>query len=58
LLKQIRISLMDLFYVCPAANPSNAMVRYFGDALYGFEAFFDPSIKVGGYSTGSSYTPS
>jgi pimeloyl-ACP methyl ester carboxylesterase len=36
---------------CPAANPSDAYVAYFGDALYGFKAFFDPSIKVGGYST-------
>jgi hypothetical protein len=27
------------------------MISYFGDALYGFKAFFDPSIKVGGYST-------
>ena len=36
---------------CPAANPSDAMINYFGDALYGFKAFFDPSIKVGGYST-------
>ncbi|CAN2218179.1 MhpC Predicted hydrolases or acyltransferases (alpha/beta hydrolase superfamily) [Candidatus Nanopelagicaceae bacterium] len=36
---------------CPAANPSNAMINYFGDALYGFKAYFDPSIKVGGYST-------
>lgn len=36
---------------CPAANPDNAMINYFGDALYGFKAFFDPSIKVGGYST-------
>jgi pimeloyl-ACP methyl ester carboxylesterase len=36
---------------CPAANPSDAMVNYFGDAIYGFKAFFDPSIKVGGYST-------
>ena len=36
---------------CPAANPSNAMISYFGDALYGFKAYFDPSIKVGGYST-------
>lgn len=36
---------------CPAANPSDAMISYFGDALYGFKAFFDPSIKVGGYST-------
>ena len=36
---------------CPAANPSDAMINYFGDALYGFKAFFDPTIKVGGYST-------
>jgi len=36
---------------CPAANPSDGLVNYFGDALYGFKAFFDPSIKVGGYST-------
>jgi pimeloyl-ACP methyl ester carboxylesterase len=40
-----------LVLACPAANPSNAMISYFGDALYGFKAFFDPSIKVGGYST-------
>ena len=36
---------------CPAANPENAMISYFGDALWGFKALFDPSIKVGGYST-------
>ena len=36
---------------CPAANPNDALVNYFGDALYGFKAYFDPSIKVGGYST-------
>lgn len=36
---------------CPAANPSDALVSYFGDALWGFKALFDPSIKVGGYST-------
>lgn len=36
---------------CPAANPSDALVSYFGDALYGLKAYFDPSIKVGGYST-------
>lgn len=36
---------------CPAANPNDsAMISYFGDALYGFKAFFDPSIKVDGYS--------
>jgi len=36
---------------CPAANPSGAIIDYFGDALWGFKALFDPSIKVGGYST-------
>jgi pimeloyl-ACP methyl ester carboxylesterase len=36
---------------CPAANPSDALITYFGDALWGFKALFDPSIKVGGYST-------
>jgi len=36
---------------CPAANPNDALVHYFGDALWGFKALFDPSIKVGGYST-------
>lgn len=36
---------------CPAANPQDALMAYFGDALYGFKALFDPSIKVGGYST-------
>jgi pimeloyl-ACP methyl ester carboxylesterase len=40
-----------LVLACPAANPSDGLVNYFGDALYGFKAFFDPSIKVGGYST-------
>jgi pimeloyl-ACP methyl ester carboxylesterase len=40
-----------LVLACPAANPSDALVNYFGDALYGFKAYFDPSIKVGGYST-------
>jgi pimeloyl-ACP methyl ester carboxylesterase len=40
-----------LVLACPAANPDNAMISYFGDALYGFKAYFDPSIKVGGYST-------
>jgi pimeloyl-ACP methyl ester carboxylesterase len=36
---------------CPAANPQDALMAYFGDALWGFKAFFDPTIKVGGYST-------
>ncbi len=36
---------------CPAANPQDALIAYFGDALWGFKALFDPSIKVGGYST-------
>jgi pimeloyl-ACP methyl ester carboxylesterase len=36
---------------CPAANPQDALLAYFGDALYGFKALFDPAIKVGGYST-------
>ena len=36
---------------CPAANPNDALMAYFGDALWGFKALFDPSIKVGGYST-------
>ena len=36
---------------CPAANPGDALIAYFGDALWGFKALFDPSIKVGGYST-------
>jgi pimeloyl-ACP methyl ester carboxylesterase len=36
---------------CPAANPSDALIAYFGDALWGFKALFDPTIKVGGYST-------
>ncbi len=35
---------------CPAANPSGAIIDYFGDALWGFKALFDPSIMVGGYS--------
>ena len=35
---------------CPAANPSGAIIDYFGDALWGFKALFDPSIIVGGYS--------
>jgi len=37
---------------CPAANPNDsAMIAYFGDALYGMKAFFDPTIKIDGYST-------
>jgi len=36
---------------CPAANPSDALIAYFGDALWGFKALFDPTIKVSGYST-------
>jgi len=36
---------------CPAANPDNGLLAYFGDALWGFKALFDPTIKVGGYST-------
>ena len=36
---------------CPAANPKDALMAYFGDALWGFKALFDPSIMVGGYST-------
>ena len=35
---------------CPAANPQDALISYYGDALWGFKALFDPSIKVGGYS--------
>lgn len=40
-----------LVLACPAANPNDALVNYFGDALFGFKALFDPTIKVGGYST-------
>jgi pimeloyl-ACP methyl ester carboxylesterase len=36
---------------CPAANPQDALMTYFGDALWGFKALFDPTIMVGGYST-------
>ena len=36
---------------CPAANPSDALMAYFGDALWGFKALFDPTIKVGGWSS-------
>jgi pimeloyl-ACP methyl ester carboxylesterase len=36
---------------CPAANPQDALLAYFGDALWGFKALFDPTIMVGGYST-------
>jgi pimeloyl-ACP methyl ester carboxylesterase len=36
---------------CPAANPQDALIAYYGDALYAFKALFDPTIKVGGYST-------
>ena len=36
---------------CPAANPQDALITYYGDALWAFKALFDPSIKVGGYST-------
>jgi len=36
---------------CPAANPQDALISYYGDALWGFKALFDPAIKVGGYST-------
>jgi pimeloyl-ACP methyl ester carboxylesterase len=36
---------------CPAANPQDALISYYGDALWGFKALFDPTIKVGGYST-------
>ena len=36
---------------CPAANPGNGLMNYFGDSLWGMKALFDPTIKVGGYST-------
>ena len=36
---------------CPAANPGNGLINYFGDSLWGMKALFDPTIKVGGYST-------
>ena len=36
---------------CPAANPQDGLMTYFGDALWGMKALFDPTIKVGGYST-------
>jgi pimeloyl-ACP methyl ester carboxylesterase len=36
---------------CPAANPGYGLMNYFGDSLWGMKALFDPTIKVGGYST-------
>jgi pimeloyl-ACP methyl ester carboxylesterase len=36
---------------CPAANPADALLAYFGDALWGFKALFNANIKVDGYST-------
>lgn len=39
--------------VCPATAPSEALSAYFGDFMWGFKTFFDPSIKGFGYSAGT-----
>ena len=40
--------------VCPATAPTDALISYFGDFMWGFKSFFDPSIKGFGYSAGAA----
>ena len=40
--------------VCPATAPTDALISYFGDFMWGFKTFFDPSIKGFGYSAGAA----
>jgi pimeloyl-ACP methyl ester carboxylesterase len=39
---------------CPATAPTDALISYFGDFMWGFKTFFDPSIKGFGYSAGAA----
>lgn len=39
--------------VCPATAPTDAMISYFGDFMWGFKTFFDPSIQGFGYKSGA-----
>jgi pimeloyl-ACP methyl ester carboxylesterase len=40
--------------MCPATAPTEALTSYFGDFMWGFKTFFDPSIKGFGYSAGAA----
>jgi len=40
--------------LCPATAPTEALTSYFGDFMWGFKAFFDPTIKGFGYSAGQA----
>ena len=40
--------------VCPATAPTDAMISYFGDFMWGFKTFFDPSIQGFGYASGAA----
>jgi len=40
--------------VCPATAPTDALISYFGDFMWGFKTFFDPTIKGFGYSAGAA----
>lgn len=40
--------------VCPATAPAEALSAYFGDFMWGFKTFFDPTIKGFGYSAGAA----
>ena len=37
---------------CPATAPGPVMIKYFGDFMWAFKTFFDPTIKGFGYSAG------
>ena len=39
---------------CPATAPGAAMIKYFGDFMWAFKTFFDPTIKGFGYSEGAA----
>lgn len=40
--------------LCPATAPPTALTSYFGDFMWGFKTFFDPTIKGFGYSAGAA----
>jgi pimeloyl-ACP methyl ester carboxylesterase len=40
--------------LCPATAPTDALISYFGDFMWGFKTFFDPTIKGFGYSAGAA----
>ena len=40
--------------LCPATAPTDALISYFGDFMWGFKTFFDPSIVGFGYAPGAA----